>query len=234
MVSNHKRKDQNVKLLLFFFPFFLMTVFGFPLFENGRKNKPSTEIKTIEEVIVELKNGNQRFLDNKSINTDYAQQILKTKNEQHPHTLVLSCVDSRVPPEIIFDQGIGNLFVTRVAGNVEDDNILGSMEFATKIKHAKLILVLGHSHCGAVKGAIENVKLEHLTQLVSQIKPAIVVGEINPLSNQSMDVSSKENIKRTIQDILDKSSTLRLQVKNKEIKIIGAFYEVATGKVVFL
>jgi carbonic anhydrase len=203
-------------------------------FRDNKIKEFSHEIKTSEEAILELKNGNQRFLTNTLTHTDYAQQIEHTKKEQHPHTLILSCIDSRVPPEIIFDQGIGNLFVARVAGNIEDDDILGSIEFATKIKHAKLVVVLGHNHCGAVKGAIENAHLEHLTQLVNQIKPAIIPCKTNPLSDENVDVTSKKNIQMTIADILYKSETLRLEVQNKELKIVGAYYDIGTGKVVFL
>lgn len=134
-------------------------------------------INTPDEAILELKDGNKRFLQNKPINTDYKSQIEHTKSDQHPHSLILSCLDSRIPPEIIFDQGIGNIFVARNAGNIEDQNILGSMEFATKVKGSKLIVVIGHNHCGAVKGAVDDVELGHLTQLVNQIKPAIVQNE---------------------------------------------------------
>lgn len=209
-------------------------LYSFIFFGDAKIKDFTPEIKTSDDAILELKNGNQRFLTNALIHTDYAQQIAHTKEEQHPHTLILSCIDSRVPPEIIFDQGIGNLFVARVAGNIEDDDVLGSIEFATKIKHAKLVVVLGHNQCGAVKGAIENANLEHLTQLVNQIKPAIIPCKTNPLSDEGMDVISKENIKITIADILRKSATLRLEVQKKELKIVGAYYDIGTGKVAFL
>jgi len=209
-------------------------LFGFIFFEKGETNEDHHKIETPQEAILELKAGNQRFLKDKLIHTDYAQQIAHTKKEQHPHTLILSCIDSRVPPEIIFDQGIGNVFVVRIAGNIEDDDILGSMEFATSIKHAKLVVVLGHNHCGAVQGAIENAHLEHLTQLVNQIKPAIVPHKNNLISEQVIDDTSKGNIKMTIDDIIQKSATLRHLVQNEEIKIVGAYYDIATGKVAFL
>lgn len=234
MCPKYQRNNQRTLLLLVLFPLFTLMLFSFIFFRNDTIKELHHEIKTPEEAILELKTGNQRFLENKLIHTDYAQQIAHTKTEQHPHTLILSCIDSRVPPEIIFDQGIGNVFVARVAGNIEDDDILGSIEFATKIKHAKLVVVLGHNHCGAVKGAIENAHLEHLTQLVNQIKPAIVPCKTNSLSDKNMDDTSKQNIKMTIGDILRKSATLRLEVQNKEIKIVGAYYDISTGKVAFL
>jgi carbonic anhydrase len=234
MCPKYQHTDSRVRFLFILFPLFILILFSFTFFRDNKIKELNPEIKTSDEAILELKNGNQRFLTNTLIHTDYAQQIEHTKEEQHPHTLILSCIDSRVPPEIIFDQGIGNLFVARVAGNIEDDDVLGSIEFATKIKHAKLVVVLGHNHCGAVKGAIENAHLEHLTQLVNQIKPAIIPCKTNPLSDERMDVTSKQNIKMTIADILRKSATLRLEVQKKELKIVGAYYDISTGKVAFL
>jgi carbonic anhydrase len=234
MCPKYQHTDSRVRFLFILFPLFILILFSFIFFRDNKIKELNPEIKTSDEAILELKNGNLRFLTNTLIHTDYAQQIEHTKEEQHPHTLILSCIDSRVPPEIIFDQGIGNLFVARVAGNIEDDDVLGSIEFATKIKHAKLVVVLGHNHCGAVKGAIENAHLEHLTQLVNQIKPAIIPCKTNPLSDERMDVTSKQNIKMTIADILRKSATLRLEVQNKELKIVGAYYDISTGKVAFL
>lgn len=234
MCPKYQHTDSRVRFLFILFPLFILILFSFTFFRDNKIKELNPEIKTSDEAILELKKGNQRFLTNTLIHTDYAQQIEHTKEEQHPHTLILSCIDSRVPPEIIFDQGIGNLFVARVAGNIEDDDVLGSIEFATKIKHAKLVVVLGHNHCGAVKGAIENAHLEHLTQLVNQIKPAIIPCKTNPLSDERMDVTSKQNIKMTIADILRKSATLRLEVQNKELKIVGAYYDISTGKVAFL
>jgi carbonic anhydrase len=191
-----------------------------------------TEINTPDEAIAELKAGNQRFVEGKLINTDYANQIEHTKADQHPHTAILGCLDSRVPPEIIFDQGIGNLFVARVAGNVEDQNIVGSMEFATKLKGTKLIVVLGHNHCGAVAGAVGNAELGNLTQLVNQIKPAITGDESNKES--MLDETSRNNVKLTIRDILDQSPIISELVKEEKVKIVGAYYDLETGKVVFL
>lgn len=190
------------------------------------------EIKNLEDALLEIKAGNQRFLNNKAVNNDYKNQIEQTKNDQHPHTLILSCLDSRIPPEIIFDQGIGNIFVARVAGNIEDTNILGSMEFATKVKGTKLIIVMGHNKCGAVKGAIDDAKLGNLTQLVDQIKPAIIGNKSN--LDTMMDETAKENVKLTIADILKLSPVISDLVKENKVKIVGAFYDITTGKVTFL
>ena len=133
--------------------------------ENETSMHEQVAINTPADALAELKIGNQRFVEGKLTNTDYHKQIEQTKSYQHPHSIILSSVDSRVPPEIIFDQGTGNLFVARVAGNVEDQNIIGSMEFATKAKGTKLIVVMGHSKCGAVKGALDNVEFGNLTHL---------------------------------------------------------------------
>ena len=234
MCPKYKRNNRRTLLLFVLCPFFALTIFSFIFFKNEKAEEHHLEIKTPDEAIADLKKGNLRFLENKSVHLNYAHEIDLTKKEQHPHTLVLTCIDSRVPPEIIFDQGIGNLFVARVAGNIEDDNILGSMEFATTIKHTKLILVLGHNHCGAVQGAIDNVGLEHLTQLTSQIKPSINPHKTYPLSDYTIDDTSRKNVVLTIENIIRKSATLEHQLKNKEIKIIGAYYDITNGKVAFL
>ena len=200
---------------------------------HAKSSNSKHEILTIhtpDEAILELKDGNKRFLQNKPINTDYKSQIEHTKSDQHPHSLILSCLDSRIPPEIIFDQGIGNIFVARNAGNIEDQNILGSMEFATKVKGTKLIVVMGHNHCGAVKGAVDDVELGHLTQLVNQIKPAIVQNEDKKLM---LDETSKNSVQRTIDDILRLSHVIEELVKKNQVKIVGAYYNIENGKVTF-
>ena len=188
-------------------------------------------ITTPDEALAEMKSGNQRFLDLKPINTDYKDEIEHTKTDQHPHTLVLSCMDSRVPPEIIFDQGIGNIFVVRVAGEVEDPNILGSIEYATKVKGTKLVVVLGHANCGAIKGAVDKVELGNLTQLVHQIDPAITGDTTN--MEMMLDETSKKNVKLTIADILNSSPVVNEQVQEGKIKLVGAYYDVTSGKVAF-
>ncbi len=189
-------------------------------------------INTPDDALAALKNGNQRFVDGKLTNTDYQEQIEHTKSDQHPHSLILSCLDSRIPPEIIFDQGIGNIFVARVAGNVEDPNILGSMEFATKVKGTKLIVVMGHNKCGAVKGAVDNAELGNLTQLVKQIKPAITGDKSNP--DLMLDETAKNNVRMTIADIVKDSPVINELVTNGSVKIVGAFYDITSGKVSFI
>lgn len=193
--------------------------------------KVSAEISTPDQALLELKSGNQRFLDNKLINTNYKQEIEESKDGQHPHSIILSCIDSRVPPEIIFDQGIGHIFVGRVAGNIIDANELGSLEFATAVKHSKLIVVLGHSKCGAIEGAVNDVKLGNLTQLLDQIKPEIVADSNKDVM---LEKTTKKNVEDTIQNILNQSPVINELVKEGKVKIVGAYEDVNTGKVTFL
>lgn len=203
---------------------------------NAKTQKPSANphvtITTPDEALAELKSGNTRFMEGKMINTDYKEEIQETKDGQHPHSIILSCIDSRVPPEIIFDQGIGHIFDARVAGNIIDPNELGSLEFATAAKKSKLIVVLGHSNCGAIEGAVNDVHLGNLTQLLSQIKPAIVADSTNRAL--MLEKTTKKNVELTIDNILSQSPVISELVKEGKVKIVGAYYDVATGKVSFL
>jgi carbonic anhydrase len=188
-------------------------------------------ILTPEDALAELKAGNIRFLSEKLINTNYSEDIKETKAGQKPHSIILSCMDSRVPPEIIFDQGIGNIFAVRNAGNIEDENILGSMEYAVDHAGAKLIVVMGHSHCGAVTGAVHDVKMGNLTQLLAQIKPAIKTDLNHP---DVINETAKNNVKLTIEDILSKSAIISELLHEKKIAIVGAYYDIETGEVKFM
>lgn len=179
-----------------------------------------------------LKEGNKRFLAGEMINTDYEEHMEASKDDQHPHSVILSCMDSRVPPEIVFDQGIGNVFVIRVAGNVEDPDILGSLEYAAKIKKVELILVMGHQNCGAVKGSIDNVQLGNLTQLLDQIKPAIDSTQTDMA--HKLDETVRKNVKRTIASILERSEVIRDLAKEGKVKLVGAYYHLGTGVVEFM
>lgn len=189
-----------------------------------------TEICTPDEAINALKDGNKRFLEKKFINTNYEEQIEASKENQKPHSLILTCMDSRVPPEIIFDQGIGNIFVVRNAGNIQEGVVLGSMEYAVKFAGSKLIVVLGHSHCGAVTGAIKNVESGNLTQIIEKIKPCIPVDcEMTKL----VDETAKNNVQQTINEILENSETIRSLHNDNKIKLVAAFYDIETGVVSF-
>lgn len=200
---------------------------------RGKANSAKVlKINTPDEALQELKNGNQRFINDKRMVRNYKSEISATSGDQHPHSLILSCLDSRITPELLFDQGIGDLFVARVAGNVEDPNILGSMEFATKVKGVKLIVVMGHNKCGAVKGAIDNAELGNLTQLVDQIKPAIKGDKSKP--DEMLDETAKNNVKMTISDILRYSPVISELHAKGAVKIVGAYYDLTSGVVTFM
>lgn len=198
--------------------------------ESGNKSSVKV-IETAGDAMSELKEGNKRFLKSQFVNANYHQRIEETKTGQHPHSLVLTCMDSRVPPEIIFDQGIGNIFVVRNAGNIEDENVLGSMEYAVDHAGTKLIVVMGHSHCGAVTGAIHDVKIGNLTQLLEQIKPAIKTDVHDP---NVIDDTAKNSIQITINDILSRSEVIRELVQEKKVMLVGAFYDIESGIVTFM
>jgi len=183
-----------------------------------------------------LKDGNQRFLKNATISRDLHGQIAITKDGQAPFAALVSCLDSRVPPEAIFDQGIGDIFVGRVAGNVVDGDMLGSLEFACKVAGSKLILVLGHTSCGAVKGAFNNVELGNLTGLLKKIQPAIEKGKSDYPDNdaEALTAAEVQNVKNTLSDIRSRSSVLAEMENSGEIALAGAVYHVDSGEVEFL
>ena len=193
---------------------------------------------TPAEAISLLKNGNRRFLERKMEKRDYNAQIETTCNGQFPLACILSCIDSRVPVELIFDQGLGDVFSCRVAGSVINEDVLGSMEFACKIAGAKAIVVLGHTRCGAIMGACDNVQMGNLTALLSKIKPAIEA-ETTILENRNS--GNKEflyrvtdlNIHHAIKEISANSPLLSEMAQNHQIAIIGGVYDVETGKVTF-
>ncbi|NOU46515.1 MAG: carbonic anhydrase [Bacteroidales bacterium] len=191
----------------------------------------NSSLLTSADALKELKAGNLRFVDNHLINTNYKEQIEQTKSGQKPHSVILTCMDSRVPPEIIFDQGIGNIFVLRVAGNVEDDNMLGSMEYAVEHTSSKLLVVMGHSHCGAVTGAVQHAGSGMLTQLLDQIDPAIPNDHNDP---DIIEKTVKNSVDITIADILAKSKVIREMFDEHKIAIVGAYYDIETGVVTFM
>ncbi|CAN5634199.1 carbonic anhydrase family protein [soil metagenome] len=183
-----------------------------------------------------LKDGNKRFVDNTMHKRDYLVQVDKTSKAQYPFAIVLSCIDSRAPSELIFDQGVGDVFNARVAGNVIDEDILGSIEFACKVTGAKLVLVMGHSNCGAVKGACDDVKLGNLTGLISKIKKVAdkVEGSNRTSKNtEFVELVARENVINSINSIREQSSILKEMEDRGEISIKGAMYDLETGIVTF-
>lgn len=198
-----------------------------------------SEIASPQDALEALMAGNERFVSGKPLRQDFQRQIEKTADGQAPYATILSCLDSRVPPEIVFDQGIGDLFVGRVAGNVEDIHMLGSFEFAKVVKGTKLLVVMGHTSCGAVGGACENVKLGSLTHLLAEIRPAVeLVQARHPdedvCAAAHVDEIAEENVVRTVRDIREKSQLIADLEREGELRVVGAMYDIATGEVRFL
>jgi carbonic anhydrase len=185
-----------------------------------------------------LKEGNKRFVSNLKINRNLLQQANETSDGQHPFAVILSCIDSRTSAELIFDQGLGDVFSVRIAGNIVNEDILGSMEFGCKVAGAKIIVVLGHTKCGAVKGACDNVALGNLTGLIAKIKPAVdqesVTAENRNSSNGVFVENVAElNVSLSVKNILLKSPIIAEMVKNGDIGIVGGIHDIATGEVKF-
>ncbi|HLL44159.1 MAG TPA: carbonic anhydrase family protein [Segetibacter sp.] len=185
-----------------------------------------------------LKEGNQRFVENKKLERDLVQQARETANGQYPFAVILSCIDSRTSSELIFDLGIGDVFNARIAGNIINQDILGSMEFACKLAGSKLIVVLGHTKCGAVKGACDHAQLGNLTALVAKIERAAeeertVTENRNSGNAEFVEKVSTINVKRTVQAIMDQSPILKEMIDNGEIGIVGGMHDIATGIVQF-
>lgn len=193
---------------------------------------------TPESVLKDLTEGNERFVNEDFILKDYSEQVRKSADGQFPKAVVLSCLDSRIPVETVFDQGIGDLFVGRVAGNFVNEDMLGSMEFGCKVAGSKLIVVMGHESCGAVKAAIDKVELGNITPMLTRIAPAVEAsqdysGEKTSKNSDFVTTVSKENVLNTIETIRAQSPILKEMEDNGEINIVGAIYDMDTGKVDF-
>lgn len=184
-----------------------------------------------------LKEGNKRFVNNLKINRNLLQQLNDTANGQHPFAVALSCMDSRTSIELIFDQGLGEIFSLRIAGNVVNDDILGSMEYACSVIGSKLIVVLGHTRCGAIKGACDNVQMGNLTSLLEKIKPAIGKTESYGEDTDSVVYAEKvgyANVLHSMDEILERSSIIRQLYRDGKIGLVGGMYSVENGRVQFL
>lgn len=200
------------------------------------QTKDTLNAMTPEKALLILKEGNLRFVENQVADRNLMEQIDQTSQGQFPFAVVLGCIDSRVPPELVFDLGIGDIFSIRIAGNIINQDILGSLEFACKVIGSKLIVVLGHTDCGAVKGVLDDVELGNLTGLVDKIKPA--VEQVKKISQKEtpvdVDQVAKMNVKIAIEQIKSRSPILKEMLGNNKIGITGAMYDVTTGKVSFL
>ena len=185
-----------------------------------------------------LKEGNKRFVNNLKVNRNLLQQANETSDGQHPFAVILSCIDSRTSAELIFDQGLGDIFSVRIAGNIINEDILGSMEFACKAAGSKFIVVLGHTKCGAVKGACDHVEMGNLTALLSKIQPAVYdekteIENRNSTNDNFVEKVALINIKRTVQAIMERSTILKEMIEKGEIGIVGGTHDITTGEVSF-
>lgn len=201
-------------------------------------SKAAQKLISPEQAIELLKEGNKRFLNNLAINRNLLEQISETSNEQYPFAAILSCIDSRIPAEIIFDQGLGDILSIRIAGNVLNDDILGSMEFACKVASSKLIVVLGHTKCGAIKGACEGVQMGNLTTLLNKLTPVInntkqIMTHESAEDPKFMEKVAALNVEFVMQQILERSPILAEMIAQEKIGIIGGIYDIGTGKVNF-
>ncbi|MBX9704827.1 MAG: carbonic anhydrase [Gammaproteobacteria bacterium] len=209
-----------------------------PLYSNAAPATTSRDL-TPAQVLAILKQGNANFVAHKLTKRDYQAEMQQTANAQNPDALILNCMDSRAIPAFVFDQGVGGIFVISVAGNVVNNDILGSMEYATKAVGTELIVVMGHTDCGAIKGVCNDVQLGHLTGLLEQIKPALDAAKkdmpngvcTNPAYINDI---AKQNVLLSIAQIKAGSPVIASLVKQGKVEIVGAMYDVATGKVTFL
>jgi carbonic anhydrase len=201
-------------------------------------NKESQTSMTPEMALSILKEGNERFVSNLKFNRNLLQQVNETRDGQWPFAVVLSCIDSRTSAELVFDQGLGDIFSVRIAGNIVNEDILGSMEFACKVAGSKFIVVLGHTKCGAVKGACDHVELGNLTTLLAKLQPAVSCETQTTLNRNSSNAVfvenvAKINVEEAVGEIQAKSPILKEMIDKGEIGICGAMYNVETGQVEF-
>ena len=200
--------------------------------------KAQRDLITPMQAIGLLKKGNERFVNNLKMNRNLLQQVNETSDGQHPFAVILSCIDSRTSAELIFDQGLGDVFSVRIAGNIQNPDILGSMEFSCKVAGAKVVVVLGHTKCGAVKGACDNVKLGNLTTLLEKLKPAVdgeksTTSDRNASNAEFVEKVASLNVKITQKQILKNSPILKEMIEKGEIALVGGMYDVQTGIVDF-
>lgn len=185
-----------------------------------------------------LKEGNDRFVSGKTVNCDLMAQVKGTATGQAPFAAIVGCIDSRVPPELVFDQRIGDVFCARVAGNFVNTDIIGSLEFATKLAGARAIVVLGHSDCGAIKGAIDHVRLGNLTAMLAHIEPAVKATKASGARDSKnaafVQAVAENNVKMGVAMLTKKSPVLKELVAAKRLHIVGAMHDLATGRVSFM
>jgi carbonic anhydrase len=205
--------------------------------EAAALTKDARDQLTPDQIIEAMKQGNERFRTGKMSTHDYLAQKRATIAGQNPAAVILSCIDSRAPAEIIFDARIGDAFNTRIAGNIANDDVLGSLEFACAVAGAKVVLVMGHTACGAIKGAIDGAQLGNLTGLLNKIKPAVdathYAGERTSKNNEFVDEVAKTNVRLTLDAIRERSNVLAALEKDGKVKIVGSMYRLVGGRVDF-
>ncbi len=205
-----------------------------------RTHTEETQSNTTAELALRyLREGNHRFVNSLETDRNLLRQVNETRNGQFPVATILSCIDSRTSAELIFDQGLGDIFSIRIAGSIIDESILGCMEFACKLKGSKLIVVLGHSKCGAIRGACDNIQMGNLSTLLNKIQPSVyyektVTENRNSENSEFVEKVSRIQVKRSVEKITEESLILRKMIENKEIGLIGAVYDIDTGLVEFL
>lgn len=209
-----------------------------PLAQEGAVrplSRVARDAMTPDDVIAMVMRGNERFRSGQKKQRDLLTEMRETADGQNPMAVLLSCIDSRAPAEIIFDLGLGDIFNCRIAGNVESPDMLGSLEFATKLAGAKLVMALGHSACGAVRGAIAGAELGHLTGLLAKFRPAIEAtdyeGERSASNAEYVDAVARKNVALTVRRIRERSTIIAEQEKEDSLKVVGGFYNLATGEV---
>ena len=210
------------------------------LLKHNTHTQESQNAVTPDMALQLLKDGNQRFLNNSALTRSFDKQIALTSTGQYPFAAVVSCIDSRIPTEIVFDQGIGDIFNARVAGNFVNEDILGSLEFACKIAGSKLIVIMGHTSCGAVKGACDHAELGNLTAMLNNIKPAmesVKTDEGIDRSSGNIDFVNEvaiQNTHLTVAKLKQDSPVLNEMIENGEIQVVAAMYDVTSGEVSFI
>lgn len=201
-------------------------------------NKEMQDAITPRMALELLKDGNTRFVNNLKVNRNLLQQANETSDGQHPFAVILSCIDSRTSAELIFDQGLGDIFSIRIAGNIINEDILGSMEFGCKVAGSKIIVVLGHTKCGAVKGACDHIEMGNLTSLLTKIRPAVddeltITENRNSGNAEFVEKVATINIKRTVKAITERSPILKEMIESGQIGIVGGSHDITTGQVTF-
>lgn len=240
----------NKNLTILTLVMFLFISCDQPESQNQNQNQTSDAVTSVmtkesqaeltpQEILEGLKEGNERYAENDLTPRDYQAQVSKTADGQYPEAIIISCVDSRVPVEHVFDKGVGDIFVARVAGNFVNEDILGSTEFATAVAGSKVVVVMGHESCGAVKAAIDDVEMGNITAMLSKIKPAVEMtedfeGEKSTENNEYVTEVVNNNVTHTIAEMRERSPIIAELERNGDIVIAGAFYDLDTGKVTFL